>query len=358
LQAGLPPNPTFGYSGQQLGSRGLAEQQGVMIGQKLITGGKLRLNREVMAREIQVAQRNYEAQRLRVRTDITLSFVHALSAQQRAELAEQLARISRESITTAESLLRANEGTRIEYLQAKLEAENTHILSQQARYHVDATWHTLTNVIGLRGTGVERLSGDWERFPPPADFESVYAHLEQCSPEIAAARAQIQRARWDYQLARRERIGDIDVQGLVQRDEGVNLTDGAVQISMPLPVWDRKQGRINEACANIAAAEQAEQKLRAALRQKLAEVYENYQNANHQIEHYTKEILPSAEEHLKLVNEAKRAGELNYTVVLLAQRTLAQARLAYLDAHRERALAASQIQGMLLQDSLQSGTNP
>ena len=35
-QVGLPPNPTVGYSGQQIGSRGLAEQDGVFINQEII----------------------------------------------------------------------------------------------------------------------------------------------------------------------------------------------------------------------------------------------------------------------------------------------------------------------------------
>ena len=35
LQAGLPPNPSVGYEGQQLGSGGLAEQHGVLLAKKL-----------------------------------------------------------------------------------------------------------------------------------------------------------------------------------------------------------------------------------------------------------------------------------------------------------------------------------
>ena len=40
VQVGLPPNPSVGYSGQQLGSNGLAEQHGVYVTQEIIRGGK------------------------------------------------------------------------------------------------------------------------------------------------------------------------------------------------------------------------------------------------------------------------------------------------------------------------------
>ncbi|HEX5104644.1 MAG TPA: hypothetical protein VFV87_12575, partial [Pirellulaceae bacterium] len=40
-QVGLPPNPSVGYEGQQLGSGGLAEQDGIFIQQEFVRGGKL-----------------------------------------------------------------------------------------------------------------------------------------------------------------------------------------------------------------------------------------------------------------------------------------------------------------------------
>src|SRR5690242_7306439 len=52
VQVGLPPNPTAGYSGQQLGSGGLAEQHGIQFSQEIIRGGKLRLNRAVAEQEL------------------------------------------------------------------------------------------------------------------------------------------------------------------------------------------------------------------------------------------------------------------------------------------------------------------
>lgn len=45
VQAGLYPNPTAGYYGQQIGNQGTAGQQGAFVSQMIVTGGKLRLNR-------------------------------------------------------------------------------------------------------------------------------------------------------------------------------------------------------------------------------------------------------------------------------------------------------------------------
>ena len=51
-QVGIQPNPVVGYEGQQLGSRGLAEQDGIAVGQEVVRPIKLRSQREVVAAEI------------------------------------------------------------------------------------------------------------------------------------------------------------------------------------------------------------------------------------------------------------------------------------------------------------------
>ena len=47
LQVGLPPNPHVGYAGQQIGSSGLAEQDGVVVNQDFVRGNKLGVNRNI-----------------------------------------------------------------------------------------------------------------------------------------------------------------------------------------------------------------------------------------------------------------------------------------------------------------------
>src|SRR5262245_49476231 len=66
VQAGLYPNPTVGYTGNQINDGpGTAGQQGVFIAQEIVTGGKLAVAREAAAHGItaadwQAASRWYE----------------------------------------------------------------------------------------------------------------------------------------------------------------------------------------------------------------------------------------------------------------------------------------------------------
>ncbi|MDX1926630.1 MAG: hypothetical protein SFV81_08935 [Pirellulaceae bacterium] len=69
-QAGRMANPLVGYDGQQIGSRGLAEQHGAMISQDFIRREKRQLDRSVATQEVAQAEQRLAAQQQRVLTDV------------------------------------------------------------------------------------------------------------------------------------------------------------------------------------------------------------------------------------------------------------------------------------------------
>ena len=65
VQAGLYPNPTFGYSGEEITVRHPSDksQHSLFIEQKIITGGKLQRSREIFVQEQAKAEADLQAQR-------------------------------------------------------------------------------------------------------------------------------------------------------------------------------------------------------------------------------------------------------------------------------------------------------
>ena len=92
IQAGLPPNPNVGYEGQQIGSAGRAEQDGVFVEQEFVRGGKLRLNRQVAAQEWARREQELAAQQQRVITDVRIAYYQVLVAERQQKLTERTAR--------------------------------------------------------------------------------------------------------------------------------------------------------------------------------------------------------------------------------------------------------------------------
>ncbi|WP_425614237.1 TolC family protein [Anatilimnocola sp. NA78] len=356
VQVGLAPNPTTGYEGQQLGSGGRAEQQGVYVEQELVRGGKLRINREIAAQEIGRANQELTAQLQRVTTDVRILFFQALIAQQQERLTNQLAANASQNLTASENLLKQKEVGKLDVLQARLEVRNVQILVVNARNRRAAAWQGLTTVVGRPHWQMQNLVGDLDSVPQHTWHQSL-ERLLGSSPEIAIAMTNIERARWQAERARIEKTPNITVRGMVNViDNGINGDpDGTVAIGLPLPIWNRNQGALVQAQHQAAAAERALEQLELSLQNRLAPVFERYSNALNQVKEYRENILPAAQESLDLSRQLYQAGETGFLNLLTAQRTYSQTNLAYLDALRDLRTAAAEIEGLLLSNSLQAG---
>lgn len=358
VQVGLPPNPTVGYNGQQLGSGGLAEQHGVQFSQEIIRGGKLRLNRAVAEQELAGAQQELAAQQQRVLTDVRIAFYKTLLAQRQIDMTANLVRTTTQGADVVDKLIKAKEATRLDVLQSQLEVETAQILAKNARNAHDAAWRELSTVIGDPYLQEQALIGD--AFAPPCEieFEQALARLLAASPEIAIAMTEISRTRMAAERARVEAVPNVSLQGLVNPiDNGIGgRPDGGVTISVPIPILNRNQGGIMRAQSEIVAAERALTQLELSLKNRLAPTFERYSNARNQVDRYRTAILPAATESLDLSRKMYQAGETGYLNLLTAQRTFAQTHLQYLDSLRQLRIAEAEIEGLLLSGSLDART--
>lgn len=356
VQAGLPPNPSVGYEGQQLGSGGLAEQHGVVFSQEVVRGGKLRLSRAVADQELARARHELATQQQRVLTDVRVAFYETLLAQRQIDVTSELVRISLEGTHAVEALYRAKEAARADVLQAQIEFENAEILATNARHRHLAEWQTLTAVVGNQLIPCQPLAGD--AFVPPAcfNYDETLARIQMASPEIAAAIAEIDRNRNALARARVEPVPNVSFQGLVNVvDNGIfgGKPDGGVMVSIPVPIFNRNQGAIARAQSEFVASQQALGQLQLDLKNRLAPTFERYANARYQVERYQSRLLPAAKESLDLNRRTYEAGEASYLGLLTAQRTFFQTNINYLDAVRDLRVSEALLDGLLLSGSLE-----
>jgi cobalt-zinc-cadmium efflux system outer membrane protein len=356
IQQGLPPNPNVGYEGQQIGSGGRAEQDGVFVEQEIIRGGKLGLNRQVAAQEWARREQELAAQQQRVVTDVRIAYYQVLVAERQQKLTGELLGIANEAAKVADDLLRGKEVGRADVVQAQLEVGNAEILAQNALNRYSAAWRTLATVIGNPELPPQQLEGNIEDNRHELTWEQSRERLLTSSPEIAAAMAEIERARWALQRAMVEKTPNVTVAGLVNwRDNGIDGDpDGAVTVGVPLPLWNRNQGGIVQARGQVAAAERALDQLELSLENRLAPVFERYSNALGQVNKYRMQLLPAAQQSLDLVRRLYQAGETPYLNLLTAQRSFSQTNVNYLESLRELRAAETEIEGLLLIGSLES----
>jgi cobalt-zinc-cadmium efflux system outer membrane protein len=354
-QNGLYPNPTFSIGEQQLGSHGVAEQDGVSWQQEIVTGNKLGLSRETAARKVAWARQQLAAQQQRVLTDVRSEFFNVAIGERQRQVTSELVAIAKRGVETAEEQNKGDAIGRNDVIEANIELYRAKVAAVKGVNRALMARQRLAAAVGLPEIVTARLEGNLDEIPSDLRFEETLAKIVAASPEIAAAQAEIDRAHWALKRAGVQKIPNLTAYGLYNwRDNGVHggQPDGALVLSVPLPIFDRNQGGVQRTLAELAVAERALNEMELSLRDRLADSFERYANASVQVRTYRHDLLPAAAQALELTRTAYRDGAVDYNDLLTSQRTNANANLEYLEALKDLRNAEMEIRGLLLSDSL------
>ena len=340
------------YKGDEMGDSNTSGFQGFSVAQEIVTTGKLGLAQNVASQQIAQAEQEFAAQEMRVQNDVKLRFYDVLLAQRALELNSELERISRAAAETADNLFKANQVGRVDVLQARVEADTIELQSVKARNAQQSAWRRLAVVVGLPDMEPRRLAGDLRQGIANFTWEESWARLATGSPELAAAQAKLSAARFAVQKARADRFQNWDVEGSYSHDNSTGFDTGGISVVMPLPLFNRNQGGISQAQAELNAAQAEVDRVALDLRNRLALTFERYGNAREMSQRYERNILPNAKESIEVTNRLYQAGETNFPALLLAQRVYLQTQVSYLEALRELRETSVLLEGQLLSDSL------
>lgn len=350
VQAGLYPNPTIGYESDDINSPfGGAGKQGGSITQTIVTAGKLGLSSSVAARGVEVANLKAQARFFDLVARVRSVFYDNLTAQQEVETAREVLRIAQDGLSSAEKLQKAGIVGQPDVLRAQVELEQSKVKVIVAEQHVQTNWRLLANVLGQKDLQMQPLVGSLQEGIPDYDFQQIRQTMYDVSSDLEAARTSVAQAEVAVQRAEAEVTPDLQLQVRPFYSQPDGRTELAVGISAPLPWFNRNQGNIMAARANVAAAQATLRQLELQLSERLTLAFERYSNARQQVQAYSLKILPAAQESLRLILVAYNSGDQrnDFTAVLQAQQSLAQAKLGLVQARGELQKAVSEIEGLL-----------
>ena len=348
LQSGLAPNPKIGYTGDEIGDAGTAGKQGGFVSQEFVTAGKLRLRRAVASREVAATEQQFERMRLELLTTARVYYFEAVAAQRESALAQQLELMSRQAVTASELRLEAQEGSRAAVLSSQVEMETAALLVEQSAQREQAAWRRLASVTGLAEAAPRRLDDALAEPLPALEWGSSRDRLLAASPELAELQFRVERAKWAVQRATAGRVPNVTVESGVVYDNATQDTLANVQVSMPLPLFDRNQGNVTRACGELTAAQAALEERELALAERLATALRDYDLARRRAEKFASTILPAAQQSLDLVSQAYEQGESDYLQLLATQRTYTEKSLTHLQDLESAWKKWAEIDGLLV----------
>src|ERR1700728_4160328 len=123
-QSGLYPNPTVGYQGEQIrGGSFRGGEQGFFVQQDIVLSGKLGLNRKIFDQELKQTETEAEEQKVRVVTNVRMSYIQALAAQQTLELRQHLSKLAKDAVQTSHQLANVGQADAPDLIESAVEAQ-------------------------------------------------------------------------------------------------------------------------------------------------------------------------------------------------------------------------------------------
>jgi len=357
VQAGLYPNPTVSTEGTELGNRNGPGGFIVapFVGQELVTGGKLRLGRSVAEREVNEASLAVVSQRFALYTAVRRGYFEALAAQRRIEIFSELVGLASKATETTEILVKGRQVAPLDLVQMRVELNRFRAELEAAHRDRAAAWRRLAATIGVPDLPDTKVLGNLDAAWPDYDFDLASRRMLECHPDIRAARIAVNRAQIAVDRARAERIPNVTVGAGYERDNVDNQDQWAFRASMPIPVFNRNQGNVQAAGAEVGRAAANVANVQNQLLSRLATAFGQYDAARQRAEMYRKSVLPDATEAYQLALAAYQGGQFEYLRVLQAQRAVAEANLEYVRALTDLWQSASDMSGLLLEEDWPAG---
>jgi cobalt-zinc-cadmium efflux system outer membrane protein len=365
-QVGLYPNPSVGYTGDEIrgGSVG-GGKQGFFVQQTIVTAGKLGKSREVSGAESKLAEIEAQEQQMRVTTAVKMAFLRVLAAQEWLEARRDLARIAQDGAQTQRELMNTGQADESEVLEAEVDAQRMRMAARMQENTLREEWRSLAAIIGQPTLPLATVTGELERGWPELNEEEAVETIAKQSPAVQIAETATGRARAVLARAQREPIPDILLRGgLEYNHETLGSApwakgwEGIAEASVEIPISNRNQGNIVVALADMDRAEQEKIRVALTLRERAATVVDEYSNARLMALEYRDEILPHAKKAYSLLVDKYGRMLASYPRVLEAQRKLFELQLEYIAALEGVWTNGLALQGYLLTDGLEAPARP
>jgi cobalt-zinc-cadmium efflux system outer membrane protein len=336
VQSGLYPNPQVGYEADTVRTLATRGYQGPFVQQTIITGGKLTLAQNAAMMEFHNAELALLTARIDVATQVRVAFYDMLVAREKVRLTRALAKFTDDIYRAQIKLASGGQAAPFEPLQLRVLAMQARNAVTQAETEQESSWRRLSAAAGQPRMVAVPLAGDVDETLPALNFDSAREHLLANHTQIRAAANDVIQARYQTDLeCIKPRVPDVTVYTTIQKDytgAPYNTTYN-LQVSIPLPVFDRNQGNILRASAGIIRGENDRESAGNDLIQQLADAVARYESSRLQADNYRTSLLPDQVRTYRGIYQRYQEDReaVNFGDIVVAQQTLAFLITSYID---------------------------
>lgn len=286
--------------------------------------------------------------RMRLRADVKQAYYLVMRRKAEHDLLLDNQRLLQQ--TRDRIALSVNVGERAKFELVRIEAELANAINQAASagLRVLQAVAQLRPLLGVDLPAETTVTGELRDSVGEASYDALFLQMMERYPAMRRAQAEVDRAQNRMEAERALKVPRPTLfAGIDREPEQQRAIFG---VSIPIPLWDQRQGPIGEAVATFQQATSLAEETRLGLRGELEVAFNRLLVARQQIAAYEGGLLRQAESALRVAEAAFRFGERGFLEVLDAQRVLRGVRTDFLNARFDKQSALVEIERLTARD--------
>lgn len=344
MQAAARPNPTV--SALLEDTRNATRQTTILLEQPIELGDKRAIRMLAADARYDAAAVSLEVKKSEIQANVTVAFYEVLAAQERLRLAQSSLDVAKQAREAVSKRVQAGKISPVEETKSRVAEASVKIEANRASSILTSARKHLTGLWGNPLPRFQIAEGQVEDIPEAMPLDNLVTMLDS-SPNIQRAKLEISTRQALANIENSKRTPDLTVSVGAKRNEELGLNQAVLGVTIPIPVFDRNQGNLQEALSRTEKARDELTALRVQQETLLAEAYERLISARQSVETLKSDILPGAQSAFDAAAKGFEFGKFGFLDVLDAQRTLVQAKSQYIDALLEAHQAMSDIERIL-----------
>jgi outer membrane protein, heavy metal efflux system len=264
------------------------------------------------------AQQKLTQEQLNVRAKCRELYYRVLAGEQLVRIAAENLESAKALLNIAEKRVRLGESRPMELVKARVEFFSLEREFDKAKTTLAGDRQVLRQFLGGDLPEDFTLAAETNGLEPAAPLKRWQEAAFAAHPLLAAQEAQVRQAENALGAERQAWVPDVTVKVFHTQEVDLRATGGG--LSVPLPLWNRKEGEVAKAAAAKSQAASELRLLKQDLETRLSAQYSLYETARRQVEAFQTAILKEAAESLRVAQFSYEHGETSMLELLDSRR--------------------------------------
>jgi cobalt-zinc-cadmium efflux system outer membrane protein len=314
---------------------------GISLSQEFEIGGQPRHRREGAQKNLQKVRHEVNDFERNLRFRISEIFLKLLSAQARIAQAEQTVELRSRLHEATKTRVALGDIPEIQLVLSEFElnrAKSDLISLQREREEILSRLRT---DLALEENEKVEVIGDLTPQPVMVALDHLLKAALEKRPDLAASESEKKVTEAEELLTRAERIPNVKFGVFYEKDEKDNIVGG--RFSIPIPLFDRKQGELREALVRKTIAGINYLNLRQSTEKGIRSAYEKLTLSARDLSLYPEGTLKKFDDSLEVYLRAYKEGAIDLAEVILFQNQVIEARLKVIEALTNHNLSLAEL---------------